>query len=224
MDNLLAGDSSLMDRDQDLPLLPLPLLPLPDNFGLLQDMTLGRVPSLLLDCHRRILLHLCTCVGLSREGPFDVHVGTSDTGDAPLISDGLTGYPYRMTSHDRAEVADVDPAYGLQLHHPRFLEYVGAPESVSLLTRAPGHWVRMMDREQAVTAALQLQHDANLITSNLQVLGQFVTDHDINWTMCPMDPTSTRHERMKPLLFCHWDLYQHEKWMPPSPNWDGLPI
>ena len=34
MDNLLAGDSSLMDRDQDLPLLLLPLLPLPDHFGL----------------------------------------------------------------------------------------------------------------------------------------------------------------------------------------------
>ena len=53
--------------------------------------------------------------------------------------------------------------------HPRFLEYVGAPESARLLTRAPGH------REEAVTAALQLQHDAGLITSNLQVLGQFVT-------------------------------------------------
>ena len=43
----------------------------------------------------------------------------------PLISDGLPGCPYRMTLYDRAEVADVDPPYGLQLHHPRFLEYVG---------------------------------------------------------------------------------------------------
>ena len=32
-----------------------------------------------------------------------------------------------------------------------------------------------MDREEAVSAALQLQHDAGLIMSNLQVLGQFVT-------------------------------------------------
>ena len=105
----------------------------------------------------------------------DVHVGTSDTGDVPLISDGLPGYPYRMTLYDRAEVADVDPAYGLQLHHPRFLEYVGAPESARLLMRAPGHWVRKMESEEAETAALQLQHGASLITSNLQVLGQFVT-------------------------------------------------
>ena len=80
-----------------------------------------------------------------------------------------------MTSYERAEVADIDLASGLQLHHPRFLEYVGAPESARLLTRAPGHWVQTMDREEAVTAALQLQHDVGLITSNLQVLGQFVT-------------------------------------------------
>ena len=39
-----------------------------------------------------------------------------------------------------------------------------------------------------------------------------------------MDPTCTRQESMKPILFCYWDLFQHEKWMPPSPNWDGLPI
>ena len=32
-----------------------------------------------------------------------------------------------------------------------------------------------MDRDNAVAAALQLQHDAGLMTSNLQVLGQFVT-------------------------------------------------
>ena len=80
-----------------------------------------------------------------------------------------------MTSYESVEVADIDPAYGLQLHHPRFLEYVGAPELARLLTRAPGHWVQTMDREEAVTAAPQLQPDAGLITSNLQVLGQFVT-------------------------------------------------
>ena len=41
MDNLLTGDSSLMDMDLDLPLLPLPLLPLPNHFGHLQDSALG---------------------------------------------------------------------------------------------------------------------------------------------------------------------------------------
>ena len=36
-----------------------------------------------------------------------------------------------------------------------------------------------MDREQAVSAALQLQHDAGLMMFNLQVLGQFMTS--LNW-------------------------------------------
>ena len=26
------------------------------------------------------------------------------------------------------------------------------------------------------------------------------------------------------MLFCHWDLSQYEKSMPPPLNWDGLPI
>ena len=33
-----------------------------------------------------------------------------------------------------------------------------------------------------------------------------------------------RQERMRTILFCSWDLSEHEKWMPPSPNWDGLPV
>ena len=49
------------------------------------------------------------------------------------------------------------------------------PESARLLSRAPGYWLHHMDREQAVSAALQLQHDAGLMMSNFQVLGQFVT-------------------------------------------------
>ena len=70
---------------------------------------------------------------------------------------------------------DVDPAYGLKLHHPWFIEFVGTPESARLLTRTPNHWVATLDRDSTVSAALQLQHDAGLMSSNLQVLGQFVT-------------------------------------------------
>ena len=80
-----------------------------------------------------------------------------------------------MTSYDNTDVTIVDPTYGLQLHHPRFLEYVGAPDSARLLSRLPGYWLHHMDREEAVSAALQLQHDAGLMMTNLQVLGQFVT-------------------------------------------------
>ena len=31
-------------------------------------------------------------------------------------------------------------------------------------------------------------------------------------------------ERMGPSLFCSWDSPEHEKCMPPSPNWDALPM
>ena len=82
---------------------------------------------------------------------------------------------YRMTSYDTADRPDLNLAYGLHLHDPRFLEYVGAPESACLLSRAPDYWLHHMTRDQGISAALQLQRDAGLIMSNLQVLGQFVT-------------------------------------------------
>ena len=153
----LAGDLSLMDRAQDLSLLPIPLLPLPSNFGLLTDTALGQSSVSGTSVEP-------TAGDLSREGPFDVYGTTSNMGDISPISDGLPGCPYQMTSYDRAEVVDKDLVYGLQIHHPRFLEYVGVLETARLLTRALGHWVRTMEREEAVTAALQLQHDAGLIT------------------------------------------------------------
>ena len=91
------------------------------------------------------------------------------------MSNGLPGCPYRMTSYAGTDTADVDPVYGIQLHHPRFLEFIGAPELARLLNWSPVYWVQTMDREDAVAAALRLQHYASLMTSNLQVLGQLVT-------------------------------------------------
>ena len=41
----------------------------------------------------------------------------------------------------------------------------------------------------------------------------------INWTMgsiLAIYPTYSSQERTKAILFCHWDLSQHEKSMPPS--------
>ena len=53
---------------------------------------------------------------------------------------------------------DFTPAYGVQLHDPHLLEYVGAPESARLLSRSPEYWVHHMGREKTLSAALQLQH------------------------------------------------------------------
>ena len=77
-----------------------------------------------------------------------------------------------MTSYDdRDSRADLDPAYGIHLHDPRMMEYMGAPESARLLGRIPEYWLEHMGRERT----LRLHHDASLIMMNVQVMAQFVT-------------------------------------------------
>ena len=109
-------------------------------------------------------------------GPFDVH-RVMHQPDTPLRSrqDGQ-GCPFRITSYDlKIEESGSSQEYGVQLHDPRLLEYVGAPESARLLSCDPEYWVEHMGREKTLSAALQLQHDAGLILSNVQILQQLVT-------------------------------------------------
>ena len=112
---------------------------------------------------------------ISREGPFDASASPMDTEDSPLICTGLPGCPYRITSYTGTALSDVDETYGLQLHHPRFLEFIGAPESARLLNHSPSFWVDRLGEECAMTAAVNLQRDVGLMMSNLQILAQFVT-------------------------------------------------
>ena len=110
-----------------------------------------------------------------REGPFDVDATPMETEDSPLINTSMPGCPYRMTSYTGTAMVDADTRYGLQLHHPRFLEYIGAPESARLLNQSPSFWVDRLGQESAMAAAVNLQRDAGFMMSNLQILGQFVT-------------------------------------------------
>ena len=88
----------------------------------------------------------------------------------------MPGCQYRMTSYDdRANRDDLDPAYGIHLHDPRMMEYMGAPESARLLGQTPEYWLEHMGRERTVQAALRLHHDASLIMTNVQVMSQLVT-------------------------------------------------
>ena len=57
-----------------------------------------------------------------------------DTGGHLLISTGLPGCPYRMTTYREEDFAHVEPIFGVQFHHPRFLECIGHPSR-------PGCWV-----------------------------------------------------------------------------------
>ena len=72
-----------------------------------------------------------------REGPFDAGTTPMETEDSPLISTSMPGCPYRMTSYTGTAMVDADTTYGLQLHHPRFLEFIGALESARLLNHSP---------------------------------------------------------------------------------------
>ena len=110
-----------------------------------------------------------------REGPFNAGDTPMDTEDSPLIITGMPGCPYRMTSYTGTALMDANAAYGLQLLHPRFLEFIGAPESARLLNHSPAFWVYHLGEECAMAAAVNLQRDAGLMMSNLQILAQFVT-------------------------------------------------
>ena len=113
---------------------------------------------------------------LTREGPFDACEVEPEPGQSPLVLNSVPGCQFRMTSYDdRDSRDDLDPAYGIHLHDPRMMEYMGAPASARLLGRSPEYWLEHMGRDQAVAAALRLHHDASLIMTNVQVMSQFVT-------------------------------------------------
>ena len=111
---------------------------------------------------------------IAREGPFDPDTTPMDTEDSPLINASMPGCPFRMTSYSGPAMADADTRYGLQLHHPRFLEFIGAPESARLLNQSPSFWVDRLGQDSAMAAAMNLQRDAGFMMTNLQILEQFV--------------------------------------------------
>ena len=120
---------SITDYTADLSLLSEPLIPLPDELLLLPlPVPMRPIPS----PEGQLPVEPITLVdpslmALSREGPFVASCKPGDTGGHPVISAGLPGCPYRMTTYCEEDVARVDPTFGVQLHHPRFLECIGAP-------------------------------------------------------------------------------------------------
>ena len=62
---------------------------------------------------------------------------------------------------------------GVPLNHPRFLEWLGVPDSAWLLEMSPGHWCDTLSRDQAMSAAMQLHRDACLMQTHLDILYQY---------------------------------------------------
>ena len=104
---------------------------------------------------------------LAREGPFLAERSTS------VLRTLGAGCAFRKTTYRASDHVWLSGAFGIPLNHPRFLEWVGAPDSVSLLEMGPGQWLDMLSRDQAMAAAIQLHRDVCLVTTNLDILDQY---------------------------------------------------
>ena len=108
-----------------------------------------------------------------------------------VLESRLPGCPYRFLESGELPFTDGNPAYGLQLHHPHFLELVGAPESARLLDCSPSFWVEELGKEQAMAADINLQRDAGVMLSNLQILSQFaMAMNRMSFSMMGLGPRS----------------------------------
>ena len=102
---------------------------------------------------------------LSREGPF-LLTELAATSNHPLISAGLTGCPYHMTTYVRL----ILPVWTL----PLVSRYtILGFWNVWVRRSPPAEWLSVMDHRKALRAALQLQRDAGLMLSNLTVVHQY---------------------------------------------------
>ena len=104
---------------------------------------------------------------LAREGPFP-----NERSHASLRVLGK-GCAFRHTTYKIEDHARPEGGLGVPLNHPRFLEWLGAPDSAWLLEMSPGHWCDTLSRDQAMTAAMQLHRDACLMQTNLDILDQY---------------------------------------------------
>ena len=152
MDQYLSREGDLLFGDStDLPLLVMQLTPRP----IVEEMVLGS--SVGFPAGEPVVVPSHGMPDLSREGPFDVHQDASESGATPQVLDSFLGCQYRMTSYDDdIDRSDLNMAYGIHLHDPRLLEYVGAPESARLLSRSPEYWLHHIGWDRTMSAALQL--------------------------------------------------------------------
>ena len=84
------------------------------------------------------------------------------------------GCSFRHTTYGSSDYTRPSGKFGCPLHHRRFLEWIGVPESASLLEMGPEMLLHSLSREQAIDAARQLHQDVCLMTTNLDVLDQYM--------------------------------------------------
>ena len=90
---------------------------------------------------------------LAREGPF-----LAERSSTALRSFGA-GCVFQNTTYRTSDYASPSREFGVPLNHPRFLEWIGVPESASLLEMGPGEWFNTLLRDKAMDAAIQLHQN-----------------------------------------------------------------
>ena len=142
-----ATSLSITEHAAHLDLMTEPLIPLPVP-GLLdtdRDLSLDIAQSSLYGLFPLVPVHLVVLRDAATE--------PAAAGGHPLISTDLTGCPYGMTTYREEDIVCVDSAFEVQVHHPRFLECIGAPELSRLLGRQPADWLSVMDHRDVLVAA-----------------------------------------------------------------------
>ena len=104
---------------------------------------------------------------LAREGPF-----LAERSSEYIRSFGA-GCAFRNTTYCDSNYTTPSGEYGLPMHHPRFLQWIGVPQSASLLEIGGGRWLDNLSRDQDITAAFHLQRDVGLMQTNIDVLDQY---------------------------------------------------
>ena len=104
---------------------------------------------------------------LAREGPF------LEERSPEYIRSFGAGCAFRNTTYRDLDYDAPSGDYRLPMHHPRFLEWIGVPQSACLLEIGSGRWLDNLSRDEAVTAAIHLQQDVGLMQTNLDVLDQY---------------------------------------------------
>ena len=101
---------------------------------------------------------------LAREGPF--------LEERSAFHSLGPGCAFRNTTYHVSDYAEPAGEYGLLLNHPRFVEWIGVPQSARLLELSGRQWIDKLSRDQAVSAAVHLQRDVVLMQTNV-VLDQY---------------------------------------------------
>ena len=136
---------------------------------------------------------------LFQEGPF-----FAERSSSLLLCFGV-GCAFRNTTYRPSDYASPSGEFGIPLHHPRFLEWIGVPELAGLLEMGPGRWLHSLTRDQAMDAAIQQHWDVCLMATNRDVMDQYaVSLQGTASKMLELGLDSRVFPRQKS-LWVHWD-------------------